>query len=135
MRFLLQVVICAVALWVAAWILPGVAIAPPADTSGTGAVVISYLVLGLIFGLVNTIVKPIVKFITGIAYILTLGLFTLIVNGLMLELVAWVTDFTPLTFTIDKFFWDAILAAIIVSIVSFIGSLLVGHRDKRPLNA
>lgn len=132
MRFLLQVVICAAALWVAAWILPGVAIAPPADSAGTGGTIITYLVLGLIFGLINTIVKPIVKLITGIAYILTLGLFTFIVNGLMLELVAWLADFTPISFTIDEFFWDAILASIIVSIVSFLGSLVVGRSDRRP---
>lgn len=135
MRFLLHVLISALALWVAAWILPGVSIAAPADTSGTGATVVSYLVLGLIFGLVNAIVKPIVKFITGIAYILTLGLFTLIVNGLMLELVKWIAGFTPLTFTIDSFFWDAILAAIIVSVVSFFASLIVGRRDRRSVDA
>ncbi|WGW11960.1 phage holin family protein [Saxibacter everestensis] len=134
MRFILQVLISALALWVADLLIDGFSISgsilSTANADGTMNSILTYLIVGLIFGLVNAIVKPIVKLIALPAYILTLGLFTFIVNALMLKLVEWISGITPITVTIDKFFWDAILAALIVSIVSFFGSLLTGGREK-----
>lgn len=127
-RFIIQVVVNALALWVATWILPGMAISSATivgqDVGGaqgsaeTINTILAYLFIGLIFGLVNTLVKPIVKFLSLPVTFLTLGLFTIIINAAMLWLTAWVTSKTPIHLTIDDFFWTAIFAALIVSLVS-----------------
>ena len=133
-RFLVQLVINALALWVASWILPGFGIAASSivgnDVAGsTGSAntvntVLAYLFIGLVFGAVNAFVKPIVKLLSFPATILTLGLLTIIINAAMLWLTAWVSTFTPIQFTIDDFFWTAILAALIISFVSMLAGSL-----------
>ena len=83
------------------------------------------------FGLVNAIVKPIVAFISIPLYILTLGLFTIIVNALMLMLTAWITEATGWGLRIDNF-GVACWGAIIISIVSLVLSVLIpGPRVQR----
>ena len=82
------------------------------------------LLIALVFGLVNAIVKPIVAFLSIPLYILTLGLFTIIVNALMLMLTAWITEATDWGLRIDNF-GVACWAAIIVSIVSLVLSVLI----------
>ena len=78
------------------------------------------LLVALVFGLVNAVVKPIAKFLSFPVIILTLGLFTFIVNAFMLQLTEWIADPLGLSFTIDEFFWDAVLGAIVITIVSMI---------------
>jgi putative membrane protein len=81
----------------------------------------AYLVLGLIFGLVNALIKPIVMFASCPLVILTLGLGTLLVNTLMFLIVGWIGDGFGYGFTIPvNQFWNAFLGAMIVSIISFI---------------
>ena len=76
------------------------------------------------FGIVNAIVKPIVAFLSIPLYILTLGLFTIIVNALMLMLTAWITEATSWGLRIDNF-GVACWGAIIISIVSLVLSVLI----------
>lgn len=90
---------------------------------------VSLVLVGIIFGAVNAVVKPIVQMLSFPVLILTLGLFTFVINALMLQLTSWLTDFTPLSFTIGSFFWDAILGSIIVSIVSMVLNAILIH-DK-----
>lgn len=133
-RIIIQVVVNALALWVASWILPGFHIAPASvvgegiagsgGTADTVNTVLAYLFIGLVFGIVNALVKPIVKLLSLPVTILTLGLFTVVINAAMLWLTAWASSFTPIRFTIDEFFWTAILAALIISIVSMIAGSL-----------
>lgn len=140
-RLVIHIVINALALWLASWILPGLQIASTAivgsDVAGVGGtantinVVLAYLFIGLVFGLVNAIVKPIVKLLSLPVTILTLGLFTIIINAAMLWLTAWVSTFTPIQFTIDDFFWTAILAALIISFVSMLTSTLGKSSARR----
>lgn len=133
MNFLSRVVVNACAIWVAAWLLPGVAIAGnPLVEEQTGhipAMIISYLVVGLIFGLANAIIKPILSFVSAPITCLTLGLFSIVINAIMLALTSWLSGFTPFEFTIESFFFSAILAAIIVSIVSALLGWLVPERS------
>ncbi|MDA8168573.1 MAG: phage holin family protein [Nitrospiraceae bacterium] len=75
------------------------------------------LVVAVIFGLVNTIIKPLVKLFTFPFLILTLGLFTLVINALMLELTAYFSDFFDLGLRIQGF-WPAFKGAIIVSFLN-----------------
>lgn len=129
-ELLLRIGINAVALWVTTALVPGIAISGPEGQAGILAQVVSLVIVGVIFGAVNAVVKPIVKFLSFPVVLLTLGLFTFVVNALMLQLTSWLTGFTPLSFTIGSFFWDAILGSIIVSIVSMVlNSVLVHDRD------
>ena len=87
------------------------------------------LLIGLVFGIVNAVVKPIVALLSLPLYILTLGLFTLVVNALMLMLTAWITEFTTWGLRVDNF-GTAVLAGLLISVVSLVLSALVGDRDR-----
>ncbi|MHA7270228.1 phage holin family protein [Arthrobacter sp. HLT1-20] len=131
-NFLIQVGINAVALWIASWILPGMAIASSsaAGTDSTFNTVLAYLFVGLVFGVVNALVKPIVKLLALPVTILTLGLFTIVINAAMLWLTAWLSSYLPVHFTIDEFFWTAILAALIISFVSMLAGNLTRSAER-----
>lgn len=133
MNFISRVVVNACAIWVASWILPGVTITGNQlvedQTGPIPAMIISYLVIGLIFGLANAFIKPILSFVSAPITCLTLGLFSIVINALMLALTSWLSGFTPFQFTIDSFFFSAIFAAIIVSIVSALLGWLAPERS------
>jgi putative membrane protein len=131
--FLIRVLINGAALWIASWILNGMAISPTgalelAQGNKTVALVLSYLFVGLIFGVVNALVKPIVSLLSLPITIITLGLFTIVINAGMLMLTSWLSSFTPIGLQIDSFFWTAIFGAIIISIVSLIAGTVTGTR-------
>jgi len=137
--FIVRVVINGLALWIASWILPGLdistsaaseAVARTGVTEGTDTIglILAYLFIGLIFGLVNAFVRPLVSLLSLPITILTLGLFTIIINAAMLYLTSWLSSYTPVDFTIDSFFWTAILAAIIITIISLVASRIPGAR-------
>ncbi|NVM99411.1 phage holin family protein [Arthrobacter sp. SDTb3-6] len=135
-RFVLRVLVNALAVWVAAWILPGVAVVQKGTTgletsSATVNTVLAFIFIGLVFGVVNALVKPVVKVLALPVTILTLGLFTIIINAAMLWLTSWLSSYTPVHFTIDHFFWTAILAAVIISIVSLLMGGLTRSRTRR----
>lgn len=88
------------------------------------------IIVGAVFGIVNSVIKPIVQFFTIPFIILTLGLFTLIINTLMLALTASLSDTFHLGFQI-RGFWPAFWGAIIVSIVSMVLSWITGLRRIR----
>ncbi|MDS1271696.1 phage holin family protein [Lipingzhangella sp. LS1_29] len=125
MSIILRVVINAVALWAAVYFVQGLDV--HAGTLGEEAVV--YLVLGLIFGLVNAVIKPIVKTVGCAFYALTLGLIALVVNALLLMLTGWIAGLFNIPFEIAGF-WPAFWGAIIVAVVSWLLSLFLGGRDE-----
>lgn len=127
MSFLLRVVINAAAIWLAAQVLNGLEVVGGEDTTTT---VLVYLVLGLVFGLVNAVVKPIVKLISFPLYILTLGLFTFVVNALMLMLTGWLSEQTDYGLRVDSF-GTAFVGALIISIVSFALSVATRSRGSK----
>lgn len=116
MTFLVRVVINAVAIWLATVLLDGLTVVGGDDTTGK---VIVFLVVALVFGVVNAVVKPVVKLLSLPLYILTLGLFTLIVNAAMLALVGWLSEQTDYGLRINNF-GTAIIGALIISVVSFV---------------
>ena len=79
---------------------------------------LTLLAVAVIFGLVNAIVRPIVRLISIPLFILTLGLFTFVVNTLMLLLTVWIGDQFDLAFEVDGF-WSALLGALVISVVTF----------------
>ena len=125
MGFVVRVLISGVAIWLATVLLPGLTVVG-GDSSGGKVGVI--LLIALVFGLVNAIVKPVVALVSLPLYILTLGLFTLVVNALMLMLTAWITEQTDWGLRIDNF-GTAVVGALIVSVVSFVLSSLTSSRD------
>ena len=123
MQFLIKVVVNAVAIWVATIIVPGVTVTESGDT--TGDTIVTLLLVGLLFGVVNAVIKPIVSLLAIPFYILTLGLIAFVINAAMLELVSWLSGKFGITFKIDDFFWSAILAAVVVSLVSMALNLVL----------
>jgi putative membrane protein len=135
--FIVRVIINGLALGIASWLLPGLDISTSATTAAVGnsgvtqgtdtiGIVLAYLFIGLIFGVVNALVKPIVSLLSLPLTILTLGLFTIVINAAMLYLTSWLSSYTPVHFTIDSFFWTAVLAAIIITVVSLLAGRLAG---------
>jgi putative membrane protein len=126
-NFLIRVGINAVALWVAALVVSGVNLAE--DQVSTGRKILTIVLVALVFGLVNAVIKPIAKFFSFPFIILTLGLFTFVVNAFMLQITEWISDAVGLSFTIDHFFWDAVLAAIVITLVSWVLSVVLPEDD------
>lgn len=136
MSFLLRVLVNALAIWVAAWILPGMGIAAdPSVVSAVGgettASVLAYLFVGLVFGAVNAVVRPVLTILSLPITCLTLGLFAIVVNAAMLWLTSWLSSFTPLRLEIDSFLWTAVLATLIIGVVSLVMGWLVPDRERR----
>ena len=125
MKFVLRVLISAAALGVATWLVPGIVL----HASTTPKKILTVLAVALIFGIVNAVIKPIVKTIGCVFYVLTLGLIGLVVNGLLLWLVSWVAGQLKLPFHITGF-WPAFWGAIIVGIVGWLLNLVV-HDDNK----
>jgi putative membrane protein len=94
------------------------------------------VVVALIFGLVNALVRPLLTVLTCPLMILTLGLFTFVINALMLALTGWIAQQLNLGFLVDGF-WAALVGSIVISIVSFVLTLFVRdglnehHRQRR----
>jgi putative membrane protein len=119
MGFVLRLLVNAAALWVATRLVPGV--------TYTGDVV-PFLGVAFLFGVANAIIGPIAKFVTFPLIIVTLGVFALVVNGLMLWLTSSFSQALGLGFHVSGF-WSAFVGALVVSIVSTLLSLFV--RDSR----
>ena len=123
MSFLIRLVINAIALWLATRLIDGI--------SFDGEIPF-LLVVALIFGVVNAIVKPILIVLTFPFLIVTLGLFLLVLNGAMLWLTGEISDAADLGFHVSGF-GAAFLGGLVVSVVSFVLSLVVGG-DSRKKN-
>jgi putative membrane protein len=120
MRFLVRLLISAAALWVATRIVPGV--------SYSGAFVYLLLV-ALIFGLLNALLRPILALLSCPLLILTLGLFTFVINALVLWLTGALSGKLGLGFHVSGF-WAAFLGALVVSVVSFLLSVLIPDPER-----
>lgn len=121
MEFLGRAAVTGLALWVVTLILPGLTFVG-GDSSLQRVGII--FVVAVVFGLVNAIVKPIVMLLSLPLYVVTLGLFHVVVNALMLWITAWITDHTThWGLHLDKFWWTAIWAAILLSIVGWVFSV------------
>ena len=125
----------AAGLWLATRLLSGLSVP---EGVGTGQMWLNLLVLGLVLALVNSLVKPVAKFLTFPLYIVTFGLFALVVNGAMLLLTGWLTDHisalgtggsVPLGLEVSSF-GTAVIGSVIVSVISsIIAAMLVLRED------
>jgi putative membrane protein len=122
---LLRWLALAAAFAITAWLLNGM------DVSGGFG---TYLWLALLFGLINSVIGTLLRLLSLPLMVVTLGLFAVVINAFLLELLNWITD----SFTIDHFFWTAIWGAIILSVVSVALDALLGvawERRRAPAPA
>ncbi len=119
-KLLIRLLANAVGLYVAAQIVPGISV-------GENWLVV--LGVALVFGLVNALIGPLLKLLTCPLIILTLGLFTLIVNAVLLLLTSGLSRAVGLSFTVDGF-WPAFWGALVISIVSFVMTLVFHENDR-----
>jgi putative membrane protein len=117
---IIRVIANALALWAAVLLVDGIDVTAQ-DTVGQ---VVVYLVVGAIFGVVNAVIKPIVKTVGCLFYALTLGLIGLVVNALLFMLTAWIAGLFDVPFHVDGF-WPAFWGAIVVTIVSWVVSMFL----------
>jgi putative membrane protein len=123
-NFVVKTIANAGALAVAIWLLDDITL----SGGSTGRKVLTLILVALLFGLVNFVVKPIVKVLTLPLFILTLGLITLVVNALMLMLTSWLAGQFNLSFHVDGF-WTAVLGGLIISIVSWALNMVLPDED------
>ena len=114
-RFILRAIVAAVGFWVATKIVPGVRVHALSD----------YVLAGLLLGIVNALVRPIIVVLTLPLTVVTLGLFLIVVNAIMIKLVDWALSGV----TIDTF-WHAILASLVIAITSWVGGWFLGPREE-----
>ena len=120
--FVIRTLINGFALYAAVYLVPGVIPENPNP--------ISWVWLALIFGLVNALIKPLIKLLTCGLILLTLGLFTLLINTAMFYMTSWVGSWFGMGLQIDSFS-SAFLAAVIVSVISFLANMVIKDEVER----
>lgn len=129
MRFVIRVVINAFALWIVT-LIPLLQVTITAFQPGeTLQLVLTLLVVGAIFALVNTIIGTVVKIVAFPLYILTLGLIGFVINGFLLWLTAWITSGFGWGLTLGSFWWG-VLAALLISIINGIFGFILRPQKK-----
>jgi putative membrane protein len=122
MRFIVKVIVVAFALWLTTFIVSGVKVVPYEDT--TIATVLTYLLVALIFGLVNAFIGTFIRVVAFPIYVLTLGLISFIVNGLLLLMVSWISGLFGFGLQVDGFWWG-VLGALVLGLISWLIGLIV----------
>jgi len=128
-RFLVRLVINAIALWLTTLIVAGIAVVPfaPGETLQQ---VLTYLIVAFIFGIVNSVIGNTIRIVAFPIYVLTLGLVSLLVNGLLLLIVSWVSDLLGFGLVIESFWWG-VLAALVLGIIAWIFGLFARPLEGR----
>jgi putative membrane protein len=119
-RFLIWVVVNALALAAATYLLTGITLTGATD----GDRVLTLVLVAIVFGLVNAVVRPVVKLLSLPFIIVTLGLLVFVINGLMLLLTSWLSGQIGLGFHVDGF-WTAVLGGLVVMVASWVLELLL----------
>ncbi|GIM91271.1 hypothetical protein Ato02nite_030640 [Paractinoplanes toevensis] len=121
MGILIRLVITAVSLWISTLVISGIEL----NTDSVPKKVVTLLVVAAIFGIVNAVLRPIIKVIGCGLYVLTLGLIAVVVNGLLFLLTSWIAGELDLPFHVDNFWPSAVLGALLVGVVSWVLNMLV----------
>lgn len=127
-QFLIRAGLTGLALWIVTQLVSGIEIVGGDTTLQRVGII---FVVAVVFGVVNAIIKPIVQIISIPLYIVTLGLIHIVINALMLWITSWITENTThWGLYIEDFWWTAIWAAIVLSIVSWLLSLVLPDADR-----
>ena len=122
-RFIVRLLINAVALWFTTLIVSGVRVVP-FEPAGTFETILTYLLVALVFGIVNGLIGNFIRIVAFPIYVLTLGLISLVVNGLLLLLVAWITSLPGFGLEVDGFWWG-VLGALVLGLLSWLISIVL----------
>ena len=125
MNMIIRLLANAVALAVATWLISGITL----EGATTGRRILTLLIVAAIFGVINAIVKPIVKLLSLPFIILTLGLLLLVINAAMLLLTSWITGKLNVQFHVDGF-WSALWGAIIITVVGMILNIFLPEKAE-----
>lgn len=125
MGILLRLAVSAISLWIATLLVSGIRLT---DTSFTTAWFGTLLLVTAIFGVVNAVLRPIIKTVGCAFYVLTLGLIALVVNGALLWLTSWIAGELGIGFEVANFWPSAVLGALIIGVVSWLLNLVVKDR-------
>ncbi|MCU7724133.1 phage holin family protein [Actinoplanes sp. KI2] len=127
MGILIRLVVSAVSLWIATLVIDGIHLTADSVPKKIGTL----LAVAAIFGIVNAVLRPIIKVIGCGLYVLTLGLISIVVNALLFLLTSWIAGELSLPFHVDNFWPSAVLGALLVGVVSWLLNMLVPDgRDK-----
>jgi putative membrane protein len=121
MGILIRLVISAVSLWIATLVIDGIEL----NTDSVPKKIGTLLAVAVIFGVVNAVLRPIIKVIGCGLYVLTLGLISIVVNALLFLLTSWIAGQLSLPFHVDSFWPAAVLGALLVGVVSWLLNMLV----------
>jgi putative membrane protein len=123
-RLVIRLLINTLALWLTTLIVTGVRVVSYGDEGDTVALVLTYLLVGLIFGVVNGVIGNMIRIVAFPIYILTLGLIALVVNGLLLLFVGWISGLIGFGLVVDGFWWG-VLGAVVLGILSWLIGILL----------
>lgn len=123
MRLLARLLINAVALWLTTLIVAGVKVVPFAPGETT-QIVLTYLIVAAIFGIVNGVIGNLIRIVAFPIYVLTLGLISLLVNGLLLLIVHWISGLLGFGLVVESFWWG-VLGALVLGLISWLIGILV----------
>jgi putative membrane protein len=123
MRLLVRLLINAVALWLTTIIVTGVKVVPFAPGE-TLQIVLTYLLVAAIFGLVNGIIGNLIRIVAFPIYVLTLGLISLLVNGLLLLIVHWISSLIGFGLVVDGFWWG-VLGALVLGLIGWLIGIIL----------
>jgi putative membrane protein len=129
MGILIRLGVSAFTVWLATLVISGITV-----EGTTGRKVLTVIVVAAIFGIVNAVLRPIIKTIGCWAYLLTLGLVSLVVNGLLLMLTSWIAGKLDLAFHVDEFWPTAVLGALFIGVVSWVINLVIPDRGDKNRN-
>ncbi|WP_132992030.1 phage holin family protein [Gordonia zhaorongruii] len=126
--FLIRSAFTGLGLWIATLIVPGVDF-DFGDLTSWWEKLGVVLLVAILFGLINGIIKPIVQVLAIPLYVVTLGLIHIVINALMLRITSWCTDNVfPVGLQVDDIFWSGVFGAIVISIVGWLTALLMKDR-------
>jgi putative membrane protein len=129
MGILIRLAVSAFSLWLATLVISGIKVEGTA-----GKQVLTLVLVAAIFGIINAVLRPIIKTIGCWAYLLTLGLISLVVNGALLMLTSYLADKMGLAFHVDKFWPTAVLGALFIGVVSWVLNLVVPDGKDKDKN-
>jgi len=130
MGILIRLAISAVSLWIATVVIGGINV----TTDSTGKKIGTLVLVAAIFGIVNGVLRPIIKVVGCAFYLLTLGLIALVVNGALFLFSSWIADQLGLPFHVDNFWPSAVLGALLVGVISWLLNMAVpdfGRDNKK----
>jgi len=125
MTTLIRLAVSSLALWITTILIPGITL----STDSIPKAILTLVIVAVIFGVVNAVLRPIIKTVGCAFYVLTLGLVAIVVNGALFLLTSWIADQLDLPFHVDDFWPSAVVGALLVGVVSWVLNALVGDKD------